>query len=51
VHDTDSNEEQIFSDEEFEANQNVVLPKLHIPAPDFSAEVLFIRRYGLEFYL
>ncbi|KAI9251468.1 hypothetical protein BDA99DRAFT_541456 [Phascolomyces articulosus] len=33
LHDTDNNEEGIFSDEEFEANHNVILP-------DFSAEDL-----------
>lgn len=38
MHDTDSNEEGIFSDEELEANHNVILPKLHIPVLDFSAE-------------
>lgn len=38
MHDTDSNEEGIFSDEELEVNHNVILPKLHIPVLDCSAE-------------
>ncbi|CEI88302.1 hypothetical protein RMCBS344292_02693 [Rhizopus microsporus] len=38
LHDTDSNEEGIFSDEELEVNHNVILPKLHIPVLDCSAE-------------
>ncbi|CEG78063.1 hypothetical protein RMATCC62417_12721 [Rhizopus microsporus] len=38
LHGTDSNEEGIFSDEELEANHNVILPKLHIPVLDCSAE-------------
>ncbi|CEP17759.1 hypothetical protein [Parasitella parasitica] len=43
LHDTGSNEEGTFSDEEFEANHNVILPKLHIPVPNFSAEDLTMR--------